>query len=111
MKLLLTISGVAAVIGMAVPAHADDTDDAFIASLQQAGFTFTDAGQAIQAAHYVCSAASGGTAMADIAKAVQKGDSALSDDKAAKFTAIAANAYCPDAITTTSPTATPTSSS
>ncbi len=41
-------------IGLAVPAYADDTDDAFLASLNSAGFTYSDAGQAIRAAHYVC---------------------------------------------------------
>ncbi len=101
MKLILvTLTSLAAIIGMAMNAHADSTDDAFIASLQAAGFTFSDAGQAITAAHYVCQAAGGGTAMADIAKAIQSKDSALSDDKAAKFTAIAANAYCPQALST-----------
>lgn len=111
MRAFLTLSSLAVIIGMAVPAHADDTDDAFIASLQAAGFSFSDAGQAITAAHYVCQAAGGGTAMADIATAIKSKDSALTDDKAAKFTAIAASAYCPDALSTTSPTATPTSSS
>ncbi|OBG49580.1 hypothetical protein A9X03_27485 [Mycobacterium sp. E1715] len=110
MKLVLTISSVAVMIGLAAPAYADDTDGAFLASLDAAGFTYTDPGQAIQAAHYVCSAASGGTAIADIATAVQKGDSALSADKAAKFTAIAANAYCPDALSSSSPTTTTASS-
>ncbi len=99
-------------IGLAVPANADDTDGAFLAALDAAGFTYSDAGQAIQAAHYVCSAAGSGTAVADIATAVQKGDSALSADKAAKFVAIAASAYCPDAIsTTTSATPSPSASS
>ncbi len=111
MKILLTLASLAAVIGMAASAHADDTDDAFLASLDKAGFTYSDPGQVITAAHYVCSAASSGTAVADIATAVQKGDSALTADKAAKFVAIAANAYCPDALSPTSTTATPTSSS
>ena len=39
MKLLLTMTTLAAIIGMAVPAHADSTDDAFIASLNAAGIT------------------------------------------------------------------------
>ncbi len=103
MKLLLAaLTSLAVIIGMGVPARADSTDDAFIASLQAAGFTFSDAGQTITAAHYVCHAADGGTAMADIAKAIQSKDSALSDDKAAKFTAIAATAYCPQALSSDS---------
>jgi Protein of unknown function (DUF732) len=110
MKLVLTIFSVAAVIALAVPAHADDTDDAFLASLNSAGFTYNDPGQVIQAAHYVCSAAGGGTAMADIAKAMTSKAAALTEDKAEKFTAIAASAYCPDAISSSTP-ATATASS
>ena len=103
MKLLLAaLTSLAVIIGMGLPARADSTDDAFIASLQAAGFTFSDAGQVITAAHYVCHAADGGTAMADIAKAIQSKDSALSDEKAAKFTTVAANAYCPQALSTDS---------
>jgi hypothetical protein len=103
MKLLLAaLTSLAVVIVMGIPARADNTDDAFIASLQAAGFTFSDAGQAITAAHYVCHAADGGTAMADIAKAIQSKDSALSDEKATKFTTIAANAYCPQALSSDS---------
>lgn len=99
MKLLLAaLTSLAVIIGMGIPARADSADDAFISSLQAAGFTFTDAGQAITAAHYVCKAADGGTAMADIAKAMQSKDSALSDDKAAKFTTLAATAYCPQDV-------------
>jgi len=104
MRLILTISSVVAVIGLAVPAHADDTDDAFLASLSSAGFTYNDPAQVIQAAHYVCSAASGGTAMADVAKAMTSKAAALTEDKAEKFTAIAASAYCPDAISSTTTT-------
>ncbi len=105
MKLVLMISSVAAVIALAVPAHADDTDDAFLASLNSAGFTYNDPAQVIQSAHSVCPAAGGGTAMADIAKAMTSKASALTEDKAEKFTAIAASAYCPDAISSTTTTA------
>lgn len=97
-------------IGLAVPAHADDTDDAFLASLNSAGFTYNDPAQVIQAAHYVCSAAGSGTAMADIAKAMTSKAAALTEEKAEKFTAIAASAYCPDAISSSTPTTTTASS-
>lgn len=112
MKLVLAaLTSLAVTIGMGMPARADTTDDAFIASLRAAGFTFSDAGQAITAAHYVCHAADGGTAMADIAKAIQSKDSALSDEKATKFTTIAANAYCPQALSPdSSSSSTPASS-
>jgi len=38
--LLLTLASLAAAIGMAVPAHADDKDLAFLTSLQAAGITY-----------------------------------------------------------------------
>ena len=102
MKLLLILTSLAAIIGMAMPAHADSTDDAFIASLQAAGFTFPDPDRAIAAGKYVCQAVGQGTQMSDVVNTIQSKNSALSADKAAKFTAIAANAYCPDALSTTS---------
>ncbi len=54
----------------------------------------------------------GGTQMPDVVKTLQSKNSSLSEDKANKFTAIAANAYCPDAISSTSstPSATPAAS-
>ena len=110
MKLLLTLTSLAAIIGMAVPAHADSTDDAFIASLQAADFTFPDPDRAIAAGKYVCQAVSQGTQIADVVKTIQSKNSALSEDKAAKFTVIAANAYCPQALSTESaPSSAPSS--
>ena len=99
MKLVvLALTSLAAAIGMAVPAHADGNDDAFLASLQAAGITFPDPGRAIAAGKWVCQAAGQGTPMADVVKAVQAQNSKLREDNAAKFTAIAANVYCPNAL-------------
>ena len=102
MKLLLTLTSLAAIIGMAMPAHADSTDDAFIASLQAAGITFSDPDKAVGAGKWVCDTVNGGTQMSDVVKTLQSKNSSLSEDKANKFAAIAANAYCPQAISTTS---------
>jgi len=104
MKLLLTVTSFAAIIGMAVPAHADSTDDSFIASLNAAGITYSDPDKAVGAGKWVCDTVKGGTQMTDVVKTLQSKNSSLSDDKANKFAAIAANAYCPDAISTTSST-------
>jgi hypothetical protein len=113
MKLLLTVTSFAAIIGMAVPAHADSTDDAFLASLQAAGITYSDPDKAVGAGKWVCQTVGQGTQMTDVIKTLQSKNSSLSDEKAAKFTAIAANAYCPDAISTPSstPSAKPDSAS
>jgi hypothetical protein len=98
--LLLTLTSLAAVIGMAVPAHADDKDVAFLTSLQAAGITFPDPGRAIAAGRWVCQAAGQGRQMVDVVKSIQAENSGLRGDNAARFTAIAANVYCPEALST-----------
>src|SRR5215472_5779199 len=101
MKLLLTLTSLAAIIGMAVPAHADRTDDAFLASLKAAGITYSDPDKAVGAGKWVCDTVNGGTDMSDVVKTLTTKNSSLNPDKASKFAAIAANAYCPDAISST----------
>ena len=78
--------------------YADSNDDAFLASLQAAGITFPDPGRAIVAGKWVCQTADQGTPMADVVKTIQAQNSRLSGDNAARFTAIAANVYCPNAL-------------
>lgn len=118
MKLVLAMMSFAAVIGMvglAVPALADDTDDAFVASLDKAGITYSDSDKAAAAGQWVCKTVKGGTAMTDVVSTLQSKNPDLSDDKANKFAAIAASAYCPDQVSSSSssapsPSATPASS-
>jgi hypothetical protein len=104
MKLLLPLASFAAVIGMAVPAHADSTDDAFIASLNAAGITFPDPNKAVGAGKWVCDTVTGGTQMTDVVKTLRDNNPSLNPDKANKFAAISARAYCPDVISTSSST-------
>jgi uncharacterized protein DUF732 len=96
--LLLTLTSLAALVGMAGPARADYNDDAFLASLHAAGITFPDPGPAIGAGRWVCQAVGNGTQMVDIVKTIQAQNPGLHGDNAARFTAIAANVYCPQAI-------------
>ncbi|WP_308206583.1 DUF732 domain-containing protein [Mycobacterium paraense] len=100
--LLLTMLSLAALVGVAGPARADGTDDAFLASLRAAGITFPDPGPAIGAGRWVCEAVGKGTQMADVVKTVQSQNPGLHGDNAARFTAIAANVYCPQSLTVTS---------
>jgi hypothetical protein len=95
----MALTSLAAMVGMAVPARADSNDDSFLVSLQAAGITFPDPGRAISAGRWVCQAAGQGTPMADVVRTIQAQNSRLSPDNAAKFTAIAANVYCPGALT------------
>lgn len=105
MKPFLILAGFAFIIGMAVPAHADSTDDSFIASLDAAGITYSDPDKATGAGKWVCDTAKGGKDMTDVVSTLQSKNPDLSDDKANKFAAIAAKAYCPDQVSSTSPAA------
>jgi hypothetical protein len=102
MKLLLTLTSLVAIIGMAMPAHADSTDDAFISALKAAGIAYSDPDTAVGAGKWVCDKVNGGTDMSDVVKTLTTKNTSLNPAKATKFAAIAANAYCPDAISSTS---------
>jgi len=106
------LAGLAATIGLAVPAHADDTDDQFLAAEQAAGIHFDDPAKAIAAGKSVCTMANGGAGgplaappgsgnmrMANIVLAIHNSNPGLDWTKAADFTRIADNAYCPDVPT------------
>lgn len=104
MKFLLALSGLAVTIGLAAAAHADGTDDAFIASLHAAGITFSDPDKAVGAGKWVCDTVGQGTQMPDVVKTLLSKNSALNEDKANQFAAIAAHSYCPNTITSTTNT-------
>lgn len=98
MKPLLALTSLAAMIGMAAPAYADSNDDAFLASLQAAGITYPDPGRVIAVGKWVCQAVGQGTQLVDVVKTIQTQNSRLQGDNAARFTAIAASVYCPNAL-------------
>ena len=95
---------VAMMIAVAAPAHAhaDGNDQSFLVALQQAGLTYQDPDRAVSAGKQVCDLVNGGTDMSDVVTTLTKKNTSLNPDKASKFAAIAANAYCPDAVSTTS---------
>jgi hypothetical protein len=98
MKLLLTLASLAAMVGTAAPAYADGVDDTFLGTLHAAGINFPDPVRAIAAGKWVCSSVHGGNPMADVVKTVQSENPGLHGDNAARFTAIAANVYCPTTL-------------
>jgi Protein of unknown function (DUF732) len=98
MRLLLMLASLAAAVGLAAPAYADSADDQFLASLQAAGVTFPDPAKVIAAGKWVCQTVGQGTQMADVVKTIQDKNPGLHGDNAAKFTAIAASVYCPQAL-------------
>jgi hypothetical protein len=96
MRRLLVVLGIASSLGVAIPAHADPTADAsFLDAVKQADITFTDSNSAVTAGKTVCEFLDQGKAMADVVALVMQQNSAISNVSAAKFTAIAASAYCP----------------
>ncbi|QLL09397.1 DUF732 domain-containing protein [Mycobacterium vicinigordonae] len=100
MRRLLALTSFLAAIGCcAVPAHADaGQDQAFLVSLGAAGITFKDPPSAITAGKTVCELAEQGKTGVEVVKIIQGANPGLSQDNAARFTAIAAHTYCPSQL-------------
>jgi hypothetical protein len=96
--LLLALTSLAVVIDMAVPAHAYTSDEEFLATIQAAGISYPDPQRVIAAGKWVCQKAGEGERMVDLVKRVEALNPGLTEDNAAKFAAIAANVYCPNAL-------------
>jgi hypothetical protein len=98
MKALTLLAGVAAVIGLAAPAHADPADDAFLAALTKDGISYRNPDKAIKAGQKVCDLASSGTSQLDIVRDIRDLNPAFTMTSAAKFAHAAASAYCPNLL-------------
>ena len=101
MRLALFLASAAVVIAAAAPAHADldGKDQAFLTTLSQAGLTYLNPERAVAAAKDVCDLANGGMTGEEIVKNLQDRNPGFQGQGAAKFTAIAASAYCPEQLT------------
>ncbi|MCV7231969.1 MULTISPECIES: DUF732 domain-containing protein [Mycobacterium] len=97
MKRLLLLLGFATMVGLAAPAHADETsgDAAFLAALDQQGITHRGASQAIAAGRAVCELMDGGLSPLDTVNAVRSTNPGFTPEHAARFAVTAASAYCP----------------
>jgi Protein of unknown function (DUF732) len=96
MRRLLVVLGIASSLGNAIPAHADPNVDAsFVDALTKAGITFTDSRSAVSAGKTACQLMDQGKSQIDVVALVTQQNPAISTTSAAKFTAIAASAYCP----------------
>jgi Protein of unknown function (DUF732) len=100
MRRLPLLLSVATLIAMAAPAHADTdgTDQSFLRALQQAGLTYQDPDRAVSAGKQVCDLVGGGMTGVDIVRNLQQYNPGFAGDGAARFTAIAAEAYCPNVL-------------
>ncbi|GBE67107.1 hypothetical protein MFM001_35690 [Mycobacterium sp. MFM001] len=100
MRLLPVLAAVAAMVGLAAPAHADPSgvDAQFIAALNKAGITYASADQAVEAGKTACQLLDQGQSDVEVVKRVTDLNPGFTISGAAKFTAIAASAYCPQYV-------------
>ncbi|HXS84393.1 MAG TPA: DUF732 domain-containing protein [Mycobacterium sp.] len=99
MRLLLMAFGVAATVGLAAPAQAEPGVDAsFVDALTKAGISFNDPNNAVEAGHTTCDLLAKGKPGLQVVQLVQQQNSGISTVNAAKFTAIAVSAYCPQYV-------------
>ncbi|HZC10197.1 MAG TPA: DUF732 domain-containing protein [Mycobacterium sp.] len=101
MRRLVVLLGIAATVGLAVPAHADPgnadagIDGSFLDALTKAGITFTNGPNAVNAGKAACGLMKQGQPELDVIQNVTAQNPGITPTSAAKFTAIAASAYCP----------------
>ncbi len=96
MRSLVTALGVGCTLSLAIPAQADPNVDAsFIDALGKAGINFKDSKSAIDAGETACELMNQGKSQLDVVQLVMQQNSDINTVSAAKFTAIAASAYCP----------------
>ena len=89
----------AAAVGLAAPVQADPGVDAsFLDALTKAGITFNNDTNAINAGKTACGLMSQGQQGLEVVRHVSEQNPGISTTSAAKFTAIAASAYCPQFI-------------
>ncbi|HTY32140.1 DUF732 domain-containing protein [Mycobacterium sp.] len=86
--------GLLGVLGAAGTAHADATDDAFLAALKAHGIVHESDRAAIAAGHLVCHQLDLGKSQEEIATDVMN-SSDLDAEGAGYFVAVAERAYCP----------------
>jgi len=100
MRRLVVSLGIAAALGSGVPAHADpgadpELDARFLDALTKAGLTVISRPGAVRDGKAACGMMERGQSELDVIAHVSKQNPGLDTTKAAKFTAIAASAYCP----------------
>jgi len=101
MRRLVVLLGIAATVGLAVPAQADPgsadagVDASFLDALTKAGITFSNGPNAVNAGKTACGLMNQGKPELDVIQNVSAQNPGITPTNAAKFTAIAASAYCP----------------
>jgi hypothetical protein len=95
MRRLLVVVGIAASLGIAIPAHADPNVDASFVDALTKAITFSNSKSAVSAGKSACGLLDQGKPELDVIALVTQQNPGISTTSAAKFTAIATSAYCP----------------
>jgi hypothetical protein len=100
MRLLLTLLGVSAMIGLAAPAYADPDeisgdDNGFLAALRQVGIDYSSPGQAITSGKAVCTCLNNGESGLELIHDVKTHNPGMDMEVASNFAMISAKFYCP----------------
>jgi Protein of unknown function (DUF732) len=103
----LALFGVLATIGLAAPAYgAPGTDDVgFLATVRDAGITYTSPDRAIASGKSVCGWISSGKPGPQLVADLQKNNPGMPADHATLFVAIAVKYYCPQQAANNQPAA------
>jgi Protein of unknown function (DUF732) len=101
MRTLLALISVCTAIALAAPGYGEPVgdDEAFVATLNGVGITYNSPGQAVASAKAVCGLMARGETGLQVVTDVKDQNPGMSMDAAAKFTALASNAYCPEHLT------------
>jgi len=94
-------------IGLAAPAYADPDsgfdDVGFLATVRDAGITYSSSDQAIGFAKKVCGSMGNGKSGPELIHDLQSTNPALTTDHATLFVAISAKYYCPQQLVKNQP--------
>jgi hypothetical protein len=109
MRCGVALASVVAVVGLAVPAHADpDPDASFLAALNDAGITYRSGPDAVAIGRRACQLLDQGHPEPDVVKSMAEQNAGFSVDAAKKFTRLAESTYCPQHVGGAEPPPQPT---
>ena len=107
MRPLLALLGISTMIGLAAPAYGDPDegfDDAgFLATVHDAGITYSSSDRAIASAKRVCGSMGNGKSGPELVRDLQNKNPGLTTDHATLFVAISAKYYCPQQLINNQP--------
>ncbi len=102
MKPLLALAGLSALIAMAPPAYADPAagsdDVGFLATVRDAGITYSSPDRAIAFGKQVCGWIGSGKPGPEVVQNLQSNNPGMTADHATLFVAISAKYYCPQQL-------------